>query len=216
MTILKAAETRSSQITRRLPVGAELIRAGGVHFRVWAPHRKRVEVVLDGGMATASLGKDSLIHELEQESTGYYSGLVPDATAGTLYRYRLDGAEAYPDPASRFQPEGPHGPSQVVDAEAFRWTDDAWRGVGLEGQVIYEMHIGTFTREGSWDAAARELRRTRRRRNHRAGDNARGRFLRPLRLGIRWRGPLCAHPPLRHARTIFVASSTGHTRPDLE
>ena len=157
MTILKAAETRSSQITRRLPVGAELIRAGGVHFRVWAPHRKRVEVVLDGGMATASLGKDSLIHELEQESTGYYSGLVPDATAGTLYRYRLDGAKAYPDPASRFQPEGPHGPSQVVDAEAFRWTDDAWRGVGLEGQVIYEMHIGTFTREGSWDAAAREL-----------------------------------------------------------
>jgi maltooligosyltrehalose trehalohydrolase len=137
-------------------VGAEVQPAGGVHFRVWAPRRERVEVVLEGGIA-ASSGATPLTHELESEGEGYFSGLVLAAGAGTLYRYRLDGAEAFPDPASRFQPEGPHGPSQVVDPESFRWSDGEWRGVRLEGQVVYEMHVGTFTREGSWDAAAREL-----------------------------------------------------------
>jgi maltooligosyltrehalose trehalohydrolase len=105
-----------------------------------------VEVVLEG---------DS--HALAAENDGYFSGAISTARAGLLYRYRLDGAEAYPDPASRFQPEGPHGPSQVVDPGAYPWTPSEWRGVRLEGQVIYEMHIGTFTREGTWEAAAREL-----------------------------------------------------------
>jgi maltooligosyltrehalose trehalohydrolase len=74
------------------------------------------------------------------------------------YRFRLDGArELYPDPAARFQPDGPHGPSQIVDPHAYRWSDQAWRGVSVRGQVIYEMHIGTFTLEGSWQAAEREL-----------------------------------------------------------
>jgi maltooligosyltrehalose trehalohydrolase len=99
----------------------------------------------------------ALTYELESDSIGYFSGLVPGAGAGTLYRYRLDNGGAYPDPASRFQPEGPHGPSQVVNPAAFRWSDQDWRGAGLEGQVIYEMHVGTFTREGTWDSAAREL-----------------------------------------------------------
>jgi maltooligosyltrehalose trehalohydrolase len=129
-----------------LPVGAEVQSGAGVHFRVWAPRRRRVEVVIDGQG-----------HALAAEPEGYFSGGVPAARAGTLYRYRLDGGEAYPDPASRSQPEGPHGPSQVVDPAAFRWTDAQWRGVRREGQVIYEMHVGTFTREGSWEAAAREL-----------------------------------------------------------
>jgi maltooligosyltrehalose trehalohydrolase len=83
---------------------------------------------------------------------------MPQAGAGTLYRYSLDGsATHYPDPASRFQPEGPHGPSQVINPEAFPWTDAAWQGVHLEGQIVYEMHIGTFTQEGTWTAARREL-----------------------------------------------------------
>jgi maltooligosyltrehalose trehalohydrolase len=133
--------------SRRLPVGAEIQPTGGVHFRVWAPRRKQVDALWDGGM-----------RELAPEGNGYFSAFFADARAGTLYRYRLDKAQRYhPDPASRFQPEGPHGPSQVVDPGAFRWTDDAWRGVSLPGQVIYEMHIGTFTREGTWSAAAREL-----------------------------------------------------------
>ena len=79
-------------------------------------------------------------------------------TPGTLYRYRFgDGAERFPDPASRFQPLGPHGPSQVVDPTAFAWTDAAWRGVALERQVLYEMHVGTFTEEGTWLAALEQL-----------------------------------------------------------
>lgn len=72
---------------------------------------------------------------------------------GTDYRYRLDGGDGYPDPASRFQPEGPHGPSRVIDPDAFQWTDREWAGVPIERAVIYEMHIGTFTPEGTWAAA---------------------------------------------------------------
>jgi len=74
-----------------------------------------------------------------------------------LYRYRLDGKNSYPDPVSRFQPDGPHGPSQIVDSDEFGWTDENWRGIGLAGQIVYEMHIGTFTREGTWNAATVEL-----------------------------------------------------------
>ena len=91
------------------------------------------------------------------QDDGYHAVLVPQAAAGVRYRYRLGGRDAFPDPASRFQPDGPHGPSQVVDPAAFVWRDGQWPGVGIEGQVIYEMHIGTFTQEGTWAAAGREL-----------------------------------------------------------
>src|SRR5438477_148834 len=82
------------------------------------------------------------------EGGGYFSGTVPSARAGTDYRYRLGGG-LFPDPASRYQPEGPHGPSRVIDPSAFAWADSAWRGPAPEGRVIYEMHIGTFTPEGT-------------------------------------------------------------------
>ena len=89
---------------------------------------------------------------------GYYSGSEPKASAGTIYRYELDGEPArYPDPASRFQPDGPHGPSRVVDPRPFEWTDRDWRGAKREGQIIYEMHIGTFSKEGTWRGAQQEL-----------------------------------------------------------
>jgi maltooligosyltrehalose trehalohydrolase len=131
---------------RRLPVGAEVQPAGGVHFRVWAPRRERVDVVID-----------DRAFPLESEGNGYFSAPVAEARAGTRYRYRLDGGDAFPDPVSRFQPEGPHGPSEVVDPSTYAWRDREWRGLELAGQVIYEMHVGTFTREGTWEAAAREL-----------------------------------------------------------
>ena len=136
------------KVTRK-GIGADVVGEAGAHFRVWAPDCSRVEVVLEvGGAARA----------LMSEGNGYYAGMVDQAGPGALYRYRLDGAgPLYPDPASRFQPEGPHGPSQIVDPGAFSWTDHEWRGVTREGQVIYEMHIGTFTKEGTWQAAAREL-----------------------------------------------------------
>jgi maltooligosyltrehalose trehalohydrolase len=83
---------------------------------------------------------------------------VGDATHGTLYRFRLDGGDGLcADPASRFQPNGPLGSSQVIDPGRFAWSDAGWPGVSLKGQVLYEMHIGTFTQEGTCRAAAREL-----------------------------------------------------------
>ena len=139
---------KPSQVRRRLPVGAELSE-GGVHFRLWAPDVKAAGVVLEGGAT----------HALECGDGGYFQGMVPDARAGTLYRFQLDGAETlYPDPASRFQPQGVHGPSEVIDHATFQWTDSTWKGRGAEGQVIYEMHIGTFTPEGTWAAAIHKLR----------------------------------------------------------
>jgi maltooligosyltrehalose trehalohydrolase len=140
---------------RNLPIGAERT-PEGVHFRVWAPDRKRVEVRFEE-VAEEAGEEWAVDFELTPEEDGYFSGLVPQAGAGALYKYRLDGGDAYPDPASRYQPQGPHGPSQVIDPTPFEWTDRDWRGIGSEGQVIYEMHIGTFTREGTWEAAAREL-----------------------------------------------------------
>lgn len=139
----------NDSILRRLPIGAEVQRDGRTHFRVWAPRRRTVEVLLESPNAAA--------FPLHAEKDGYFAGYAP-APDGTRYRFRLDGdATLYPDPASRYQPEGPHGPSQVVDPSAFAWTDRAWRGVGLAGQVIYELHLGTFTPEGTWEAAARQL-----------------------------------------------------------
>lgn len=136
-------------VQRRLPVGAE-VTPQGVHFRVWAPRRQKVEVVIETG------SRDAL--ELENEGDGYYSLLTDRARAGTLYRFRLDGSDyLYPDPVSRFQPQGPHGPSCIVDPGQFNWTDANWRGLTLKGQIIYELHIGTFTREGSWQAAMQQL-----------------------------------------------------------
>ena len=132
-------------IQRRLAIGAE-VQDRGVHFRVWVPQSKRVSVVIGDGEKFA----------LEAEANGYWSGLVVKARAGMDYRYALDSG-TFPDPASRFQPEGPHGASQIVDASAFTWSDETWRGVRREGQIIYEMHIGTFTREGTWAAATARL-----------------------------------------------------------
>ena len=90
-------------------------------------------------------------------SDGYFADLAPQAAADTRYRFRVDGTGCFPDPASRYQPDGPHGASQVADPSSFEGHESGWQGVGIEGQVIYDMHIGTFTREGTWQAALREL-----------------------------------------------------------
>ncbi|MFZ1121478.1 MAG: hypothetical protein WAN81_14725, partial [Candidatus Binataceae bacterium] len=133
---------------RHLPIGAEPQSGGGVHFRVWAPRCCEIVVEIEGLEPAA----------LQSEPDGYFSLWSEPARAGMRYRFRLDpGEAALPDPASRFQPGGPHGPSEIVDPGAFAWTDHTWRGVAREQLIIYEMHIGTFTPEGSWEAAAREL-----------------------------------------------------------
>ena len=140
--------SRSWGARRRLPIGAEPRARGGTHFRVWAPAARRVHVVVEGEQEAP----------LEQEPGGYFSGELEHVRPGMRYRFRLDDApELLPDPASRFQPEGPAGPSEVIDPDAFAWTDAEWRGRPLRGQVIYELHVGTLTREGTWAAAMREL-----------------------------------------------------------
>jgi maltooligosyltrehalose trehalohydrolase len=101
-----------------LPFGAELTSEGGVSFRVWAPLRNRVEVILDNSENESN--HKPLAVELRPKSDGYFSGHVPEASAGMAYRYRLDSdSYLYPDPASRFQPQGPHGPSQIIDPTKF-------------------------------------------------------------------------------------------------
>ena len=94
---------------------------------------------------------------LTKDKTGYFSGYVPIAKAGMSYRYRLDNGDAYPEPCSRYQPQGPHGPSLIVDANAYEWRAVEWPGIRLRGQVIYELHVGTFTQEGTLDAAISQL-----------------------------------------------------------
>ena len=133
---------------RRLPIGAEPQPEGGVHFRVWAPLCHELALEIEGLEPAA----------LQSDIDGYFSLWSLPARAGMRYRFRLDrGDAALPDPASRFQPDGPHGPSEIVDPEDFDWTDGGWSGVPREQLVIYEMHVGTFTPDGSWEAAAREL-----------------------------------------------------------
>jgi maltooligosyltrehalose trehalohydrolase len=137
---------------RRLPIGVELNPSGGAHARVWAPRRRSVELVTydaKGALTSAA--------ELARDDAGYFSGDVDGVEAGTLYRFRLDGKDAFPDPASRHQPEGPHGPSRVIDPATFRWSDSSWQGVAIDGQVISEIHVGTFTPEGTFRAAATKL-----------------------------------------------------------
>jgi maltooligosyltrehalose trehalohydrolase len=107
-------------------------------------------VQIEGGDEAAQLA----LHDLQHELDGYFSGTVAAAGVGTRYRYLLDDDPTpYPDPASRFQPEGPHGPSEVVDPADFRWSDRGWQGLKPDGHVLYEMHLGTFTREGTCRAA---------------------------------------------------------------
>jgi maltooligosyltrehalose trehalohydrolase len=132
-------------------LGATVMVGGGVRFRVWAPAAERVDVELYTPAGTVH-------HPLEQvEEDGEFAGTVAEAGAGARYRFRLNGGAAYPDPCSRYQPEGPHGPSEVVDPAGFTWTDGAWPGLTMDGLVIYECHTGAMTPEGTFDALIERL-----------------------------------------------------------
>lgn len=133
---------------RKMQFGAE-VTSTGVSFRVWAPRRHRVQVWLR---------EDEALIPLESEGNGFFSGHREQLAAGARYSLRLDDdAYDYPDPASRYQPEGVHGFSQVIDPTAYAWNDSAWRGIELPGQVIYELHLGCFTEQGTWKAAEQRL-----------------------------------------------------------
>jgi len=133
---------------RRRAQGAELF-ADGVDFRVWAPACKQVELRLE---------ELNAIHALSPEGDGHWFARIAKAHAGTRYRYRLDGQASWiPDPVARFLPEGPHGPAEVVDPRTFAWTDAGWMGLPRQGQILYEMHVGTFSPEGTWAGAMAKL-----------------------------------------------------------
>src|SRR5262245_8742094 len=119
----------------------------GVTFTVWAPAQSEIALVIEGDADRA----------MHRSSDGFFTLDVPEARSGGRYWFRL-AQGLRPDPASRFQPEGPLGPSQIVDPRAFRWSDHAWRGTPPHHrQLLYEMHIGTFTQEGTFAAAVERL-----------------------------------------------------------
>lgn len=128
--------------------GAWLVE-GGAAFRVWAPEARAVDVLLEGPVE----GRRTLARDAE----GYFAGQAPGIEAGQLYRYCVNGGPPFPDPASRFQPRGVHGPSQVVALERFPWTDGGWRGVAQRDLVIYELHVGTFSAEGTYEGVIHRL-----------------------------------------------------------
>ena len=137
---------------RRMAIGAE-VHDDGVDFRVWAPASPQVGLVL---AEDAALERAPRIIPLEPGERGYFSGFIPDARAGMHYKFQLETG-LFPDPTSRFQPDGPHGASRIVDPRKFPWSDSHWRGIEPAKQVLYEMHLGTFTPEGTWSAAAAQL-----------------------------------------------------------
>jgi maltooligosyltrehalose trehalohydrolase len=131
--------------------GATLLAgAGATRFSVWCPHAQRVDVVIERGPAAGR-------HAMARVDGGAFEATVAGVTAGTDYAYSIDGAPARPDPVSRWQPEGVHGPSRVVDPEAFAWSDAGWTGIAMADYVIYELHVGTFTTDGTFGAVIPEL-----------------------------------------------------------
>ncbi len=129
-----------------MPHGAQW-GADGTRFRLWAPAHARIDVVVEG--------RDPL--QMRQAGQGWHELVVADARPGNLYRFRLPDGLLVPDPASRFQPQDVHGPSEVIDPSAFPWKDGAWAGRPWHETVIYELHVGTFTAEGTFAAAIEKL-----------------------------------------------------------
>ncbi len=126
-----------------VPIGAVYLGDGRSHFRVWAPLAQQLELRI--------LSPIERTVTPEKTERGYYEIVLDGVGPGARYLYRIDGARERPDPASRFQPQGVHGPSEVVDPR-FEWTDRDWPGLPLRSYIIYEIHVGAFTKEGTFDA----------------------------------------------------------------
>lgn len=149
-TFATPMETGTQNRRLAAELGGICLGDGRVRFRVWAPHCRRVAVEI--------VHPERASRELRPTPSGYFVGTTR-GEAGLRYFYVLDGERRRPDPASRALPEGVHGPSEVVDTGAFAWTDTGWRGMPLRDMVIYEIHVGTFTPEGTFDAVIPRLGR---------------------------------------------------------
>ncbi len=138
------------QMAGAAPVGAN-VRDGATEFRVWAPDIAAVQLVLQGPE-----GREAT-HTMRHAPDGFHELTVGGVGDGALYRFMVDGRGPFPDPASRSQPHGVHGPSQVVDPSRYVWNDSGWSGLELTDTILYELHVGTFTPAGTFASAAARL-----------------------------------------------------------
>ena len=127
-----------------MTIGADYREDGTCVFTVWAPVPKKVELSI--------ISSKPCLVPLEKGKRGYWRVTLKNIEPGTRYKYRLNGADRWPDPASHYQPDGPHGPSSVVDHGSFSWSDSSWRSIPLRKMIMYELHVGTFTPEGTFEA----------------------------------------------------------------
>lgn len=141
-----------SRHSHRMPFGSEILPDGRVRFRLWAPGARRVSVCIGEGAEQVDLA-------MATELDGWFGVMTHLAAPESLYRFRIDGQRLVPDPASRCQPEDVHGPSRVIDPRTFEWQDDHWSGRPWEEAVLYELHVGSFTPEGTFAAAQCRLDR---------------------------------------------------------
>jgi maltooligosyltrehalose trehalohydrolase len=142
-------------------LGATYLGSGRCNFTVWAPFTESVQVKIPGPLSrdwrvSAPDLSDSRLIGLERMDRGYHSAVANGIAPGMRYAFCFDGKER-PDPASRLQPDGVHGPSQIIDPKAYRWDDADWRGLSLDDYIVYEIHVGTFTPQGSFDAIVAHL-----------------------------------------------------------
>jgi malto-oligosyltrehalose trehalohydrolase len=144
------ARTRIARRRHSMPFGAEPLADGRVRFRLWAPAARQIELVLEDTHEPRSL-------PVSAAGDGWFETITTEARVGSRYRYRIDGGAPVPDPASRRNPQDVHGPSEVVDPESFAWDDEAWRARPWSEAVVYELHVGTFSAEGTFAGVARKL-----------------------------------------------------------
>ena len=132
-----------------MQVGSKYLGNGQCEFTVWGPNLDSAAVQL--------VSQENRLIAMEQQDGGYWTAIATEVQPGTCYFYQLNAGESRPDPASHCQPEGVHGPSQVIDHQ-FDWTDQNWKGISLESMIIYELHVGTFTPEGTFEAMISRLK----------------------------------------------------------
>ncbi|MDH4182722.1 MAG: glycogen debranching protein GlgX [Nitrospinota bacterium] len=143
-------ESRFGFSRHEMPFGAEIMNDGRVRFSLWAPSADTVTLLLENSSGHVTL-------PMAKQDGGWFEFMTNQAEAATRYRYRIDEDHIVPDPASRFQPEDPQGPSQVVDPGAWRWRDEKWRGRPWEETVIYEIHVGAFSESGTFQGVKKRL-----------------------------------------------------------
>jgi maltooligosyltrehalose trehalohydrolase len=144
------SEERSESNRHAMPFGAEVMDDGRVRFRLWAPACERVDLCIGEG-------DEQVVFAMAKQEQGWFEFITYQATAGSRYRFRINGERLVPDPASRFQPDDVHGASQVINPNTWKWRDDEWQGRPWEEVVLYELHVGTFSESGTYRGVKEKL-----------------------------------------------------------